>query len=294
MAEGVRLVSVRRGVDPRRFALFAFGGAAGLHATDIARQLGLARVVVPRVAAVLSAWGMLATDLRFEVSRTHIGDAGALDGAAVKRLFDDMEAEACAGCVRLSVGRRGPRGRSTCATASRCFEVTVPLDDVDWTAPTRCRRSSSGFTAGTRRSTPIRCPTRKACWSNARVTVSGILEELPQEPDLPTAAPVAAAGERRIFFDDWVAAPVYRFDALVPGQRIAGPRDRRIGDNDGAAAPRRYGKRHPRGWLDIAVPAGKRRSLPVRQELGAMALEPGARAVAVGGHRPHQIPEARP
>src|SRR5229473_5918836 len=41
MAEGVRLVSVRRGVDPRRFALFAFGGAAGLHATDIARQLGL-------------------------------------------------------------------------------------------------------------------------------------------------------------------------------------------------------------------------------------------------------------
>ena len=67
MAEGVRLVSVRRGVDPRRFALFAFGGAAGLHATDIARQLELARVIVPRVAAVLSAWGMLATDLRFEV-----------------------------------------------------------------------------------------------------------------------------------------------------------------------------------------------------------------------------------
>ncbi len=61
MAEGVRLVSVRRGVDPRRFALLGFGGASGLHATDIARQLGLDRVIVPRVAAVLSAWGMLAT-----------------------------------------------------------------------------------------------------------------------------------------------------------------------------------------------------------------------------------------
>src|SRR5207237_5542402 len=69
MAEGVRLVSVRRGVDPRRFALFAFGGAVGLHATDIARQLGLARVIVARLASVLSAWGMLATDLRFELSR---------------------------------------------------------------------------------------------------------------------------------------------------------------------------------------------------------------------------------
>ena len=96
MAEGVRLVSVRRGVDPRRFALLAFGGAAGLHATDIARQLGLKRVVVPRVAAVLSAWGMLATDLRFEIARSHIGDTGTLDGGALTRLFEEMEAEGLA------------------------------------------------------------------------------------------------------------------------------------------------------------------------------------------------------
>ncbi len=105
MAEGVRLVSVRRGVDPRRFALFAFGGASGLHATEIARQLDLARVIVPRTAAVLSAWGMLATDLRFEVARTHIGDVRALDGAAVKRLFDELEAE---GLSRLRASFAGP------------------------------------------------------------------------------------------------------------------------------------------------------------------------------------------
>src|SRR5437762_12470160 len=104
MAEGVRLVSVRRGVDPRRFALFAFGGAAGLHATDIARQLGLARVIVPRVASVLSAWGMLATDLRFELSRTHIGDARALDGAAVKRLFEEIGRASCRERVQYAVG----------------------------------------------------------------------------------------------------------------------------------------------------------------------------------------------
>ena len=92
-------------MDPRRFALLSFGGAAGLHVTDVARQLDLTRVIVPRVAAVLSAWGMLATDLRFEVSRTHIGDARSLDGAAVKRLFADMEAE---GRQRLSASFSGP------------------------------------------------------------------------------------------------------------------------------------------------------------------------------------------
>ena len=82
MAEGIRLVSVRRGVDPRRFAILSFGGAAALHVTDVARQLDLKRVIVPRLSAVLSAWGMLACNLRCEVARTHIGDASRLDAAS--------------------------------------------------------------------------------------------------------------------------------------------------------------------------------------------------------------------
>ena len=134
MAEGIRLVSVRRGVDPRRFALLSFGGAAGLHVTDVARQLDLTRVVVPRVAAVLSAWGMLATDLRFEVSRTHIGDTARLDGAGLKRLFAEMEQE---GLSRLRASFDGPvrMHRSVeMRYGEQIFEITVPLDDIDWDA----------------------------------------------------------------------------------------------------------------------------------------------------------------
>ncbi len=55
MAEGIKIVSVRRGVDPRKFAIVSFGGAAGLHITEVARLLEIRRVVVPNVAAVLSA-----------------------------------------------------------------------------------------------------------------------------------------------------------------------------------------------------------------------------------------------
>jgi len=141
MAKGVRLVSVRRGVDPRRFALFAFGGASGLHATDIARQLDLKRVLVPRVAAVLSAWGMLATDLRFEIARSHIGDTRLLEGGALKRLFEEMEAEGFAR-LRASPGSGSGAGFEGPARATRSvdmrygeqvFEITVGLDGVDWT-----------------------------------------------------------------------------------------------------------------------------------------------------------------
>src|SRR5262245_53333982 len=78
MAEGIRLVTVRRGIDPSAFVLLSFGGAAGAHVVPIARQLGLRRVVVPRLAPVLSAWGMLATALRHELVRTHVGDSAGL------------------------------------------------------------------------------------------------------------------------------------------------------------------------------------------------------------------------
>jgi N-methylhydantoinase A len=255
MAEGVRLVSVRRGVDPRRFALFAFGGAAGLHATDIARQLGLARVIVPRVASVLSAWGMLATDLRFEMSRTHIGDARALDGAAVKRLFEEMEA---AGLARLRASFAGP-ARTTRAVDMRygeqVFEITVPLDDVDWSASDPLPQIVERFHRRHAALYTYSMPDQETVLVNARVAVSGILEELPQEPNLPAASPTPPADERRIYFEDWVTAPVYAFDALAPAQPIPGPAIVESATTTVLLRPGDHATVTPQGWLDIAIPS---------------------------------------
>jgi N-methylhydantoinase A len=253
MAEGVRLVSVRRGVDPRRFALFAFGGAAGLHATDIARQLGLDRVIVPRVAAVLSAWGMLATDLRFEVSRTHIGDAGALDGATVKHLFDDMEAE---GLRRLRASFSGPARVSRSADmryGEQVFEITVPLDDVDWTKADPLPQIVERFHRRHEALYTYAMPDQESVLVNARVTVSGILEELPREPSLPPSPPVVPFAERRVFLDAWRTAPVYRFDALAPEQQISGPAIIESAMTTVLLRPGDIAATTAEGWLDIAV-----------------------------------------
>jgi N-methylhydantoinase A len=249
----VRLVSVRRGVDPRRFALFAFGGAAGLHATDIARQLGLSRVIVPRVAAVLSAWGMLATDLRFEVARTHIGDARALDGAAVKRLFDEMEAE---GMARLRQSFAGP-ARAARAVDMRygeqVFEITVPLDDMDWSTADPLPQIVERFHRRHEALYTYSMPDQESVLVNARVTVSGVLDELPREPSLPAAPPAAPRGERRIYLEEWVAAPVYAFDALAPGQRIDGPAIVESAMTTVLLRPGDAAEVTPQGWLDISL-----------------------------------------
>jgi N-methylhydantoinase A len=269
MAEGVRLVSVRRGVDPRNFALLAFGGASGLHATDIARQLDLSRVVVPRVAAVLSAWGMLATDLRFEVARTHIGDTKALDGGAIKLLFEEMEADGV-GRLRASAGSGSGAGpgsgsgagfdgpvRTTRSADMRygeqVFEITVPLDGVNWEAADPLPQIVERFHRRHEELYTYSLPDQETVLVNSRVTVTGILSALPQEPHLPEASPTAPRSERRIYLDDWISAPVYDFDALAPEQTIAGPA---IVESAMTTVLLRPGERATvtaLGWLDIAI-----------------------------------------
>jgi N-methylhydantoinase A len=253
MAEGVRLVSVRRGVDPRRFALLAFGGASGLHATEIARQLDLERVIVPRVAAVLSAWGMLATDLRFEVARSHIGDTAALNGGALKRLFAEMEAEAMA---RLRASFDGPAriARSVdMRYGEQVFEITVGLDGVDWSGADPLPQIVERFHRRHEELYTYCLPDQETVLVNARVAVSGVLAELPQEPALPAASPATPRGERRIYLDDRISAPVYDFDGLAPAQTIAGPA---IVESAMTTVLLRPGDRAtvtPLGWLDIGL-----------------------------------------
>ncbi len=273
MAEGVRLVSVRRGVDPRRFALLAFGGASGLHATEIARQLGLERVVVPRVAAVLSAWGMLATDLRFEIARSHVGDTKALDGRALKELFDEMEAEGLAR-LRASPGSGSGAGFDGPARATRAadmrygeqvFEIAVPLDEIDWAKADPLPAIVERFHQRHEELYTYCLPDQETVLVNARVAVSGVLAALPQEPALPEAPPSAPRSERRIYLDDWITALVYDFDTLAPAQWVTGPA---IVESAMTTVLLRPGERAtvtPLGWLDIslrspALGAGRRRA----------------------------------
>jgi N-methylhydantoinase A len=202
---------------------------------------------------------MLATDLRFEVARTHIGDARALDGAAVKRLFDDMERE---GLARLRASFAGPARTARSVDmryGEQVFEITVPLDDVaqgvDWSVADPLPQIVERFHRRHEALYTYSLPDQDTVLVNARVIVSGILEELPQELNLAAAPPVPPRGERRIYLDDWVAAPVYAFDALAPAQSIAGPAIIESAMTTVLLRPGDAATITPQGWLDVAVPA---------------------------------------
>ncbi len=95
MERALRVVSVERGYDPREFALAAFGGAGGLHACALAQALGIPRVLVPAMPGALSAYGILASDIVKDYSRTVVLSLGAKARmASIRKQFEALEQRA--------------------------------------------------------------------------------------------------------------------------------------------------------------------------------------------------------
>jgi len=94
MVNALKLISVRRGHDPRDFVMVAFGGGGAMHAGALARELMLKKVLVPTDPAVFSAWGMLMTDLRQDFIRTSIRRTDQIETAELTSFFTEMEKQA--------------------------------------------------------------------------------------------------------------------------------------------------------------------------------------------------------
>jgi len=251
MAEGIKIVSVRRGVDPRRFTLVAFGGAAGLHITDVARALEIRRIVVPPAAAVLSAWGMLTTDLRYEMVRSHVSEVGRMTAATLRRLFATLERE---GRKRLGAfeGRVAVRRALDMRYGEQIFEITVPLDGVDVDASDLLAQAGARFHRRHEELYAYSVPGQEVVIVNARVAVIGELPVLPAER---VAAPAGAGvpGRRRVWLGEWLEVSVWKMDTLPPSLEVKGPA---IFESATTTVLVRAGERvtvTPHGWLDIRL-----------------------------------------
>jgi N-methylhydantoinase A len=93
MATAVRKVTIERGFDPRDFTMIAFGGAGPLHAADVAREIGIRRVLIPPQPGHFSAYGMLFADFRFDLTETIAKPLDAMDTTAMDSQFAALEAE---------------------------------------------------------------------------------------------------------------------------------------------------------------------------------------------------------
>ncbi len=251
MADGVRVATVRRGVDPRRFTLLAFGGAAGLHVTAVAAELGIARVAVPEAASVLSAWGMLNTDLRVELSRSQ-GQTGAIDTAGLRDSFAAMEAE---GRARLDWfdGAVTLRRSADMRYGEQVFEIAVPLDEIDWNAADLAGILADRFHAAHEALYTYALRDQEVVLVNARLSAIGHLPQVEATGHAARTAPAAPKNHRRIYLGQWTEVPVFDFLALGADQTVTGPAVVESDTTTVLLRPGDRGRFDRRGWLDIVV-----------------------------------------
>ena len=136
MENALRIVSVERGRDPRRYAMLAFGGAGPLHAARLARSVGIPTVIVPYGAGVGSAMGLLQAEPRVDVTTTRVMRLDAQQsGRAIANLFQELEAQASHDARRMSPAAKPQWSRyAQMRYAGQGFEIHVdlppgPIDD---------------------------------------------------------------------------------------------------------------------------------------------------------------------
>lgn len=91
MLTALKLISIRKGHDPRRFAMVAFGGGGSMHAAALAKELGVKKVIIPFASPVFSAWGMLMTDLRQDSVVTYKSILSELDFEEISQEWTSIE-----------------------------------------------------------------------------------------------------------------------------------------------------------------------------------------------------------
>jgi len=208
MVRALRVISVERGLDPRDFALVAFGGAGPVHACALAEELGITRVLIPRASGVLSALGLAISDLQRDYVRPFLGVAGG-EAAELEAAFSLMESQARADLT-------GPffRRRADLRYRGQSFELTVEADDLGELAVR--------FHAAHERRYGYRMDDETVELVSVRLvaTVPGTRPELRETP----THHAEEVGCRRANFDGrWTPVPVLDRTRMGTGSKVEGP-----------------------------------------------------------------------
>jgi N-methylhydantoinase A len=218
MLRALRLVSVQRGYDLRQFALIAYGGAGPLHAGALARQVGMARVVVPVHSGAFSALGCLVSPVRYDAVQTYRARLESADAQGIESRLRALEAQCRAplaeegdAALRVRVQRS-----LDLRYAGQNYEIGVPYESglpALRAAFERRHRQLYGYATGEQ----VECV-------NLRVT-AWIEDDWKLAPAPAPAGAATPAGEQRAFFPETgeVLMPRYDRGLLPAGAPIAGP-----------------------------------------------------------------------
>ncbi|WP_137387697.1 hydantoinase/oxoprolinase family protein [Rhodoligotrophos defluvii] len=223
MTEGIRLVSIRQGYDPRQFALLPLGGAGGIHASALAGELGITQILVPRHPGVLSATGLLSAMIEHEASAAFQQDLAKLSLPALRETLAELDRR-CSELMALE--KVASDSVETRYFADVCYigqshYLEVPFTVGDDTA----RQLHEGFKAAHHRvfGHSTDAPT---CIVNLRAIHRAGGSKIIDKADAPNTGGDGLKGHRRVIFaghPETVDAAIYDRAQLAPGTTFDGP-----------------------------------------------------------------------
>jgi N-methylhydantoinase A len=230
MSHMVRWVTTERGLDAADFTLVAYGGAGPLHAAMVARELRIAKVVIPRAPGHFSAYGMLVADLRRDFVKTWFTPLAEASFAAMEAIYAEMEQRGRAAVRRSEVAVTGVavQRAADMRYVGQEHAVTVELAADLFAAEDR-DAIKRRFDAVHERRYGYSAPGEKAEIVSLRSAITGLMRKPIFEPIAAggTEAPGEAfRGTRAVFFAEAgrrVDTPTYDRGALLARNRIAGP-----------------------------------------------------------------------
>jgi len=223
MAEAIKAISTMRGHDLREFMLLAFGGAGPVHAARIARDLGMAGVIVPLYPGVYSAIGLMMSDVKHDHVQSKMDAIAALAPGDVAAMFARLTAQAVAELRADGFGEAqiGLQRSVDMRYAGQGYEITIPCDPVDDLAQLRAAfdaRHQAMFGHG--------APDEPVEIVSYRVRGIGKVPpvEMPRFARAGATLADALRETRRVRFDgETIACPVYQREKLDVGLRVPGP-----------------------------------------------------------------------
>ena len=223
MSEGIKLVSIRQGLDPRDFCLLPLGGAGPLHACALAAELAIKRILVPRHPGVLSAAGLLCAKVQHEISAAFNRPIADLPVAAVGGQLDELDrrCDALMAAEGIEAAAREIQYFADVCFIGQSYHLEIPLD-LRAADPLgdlyRDFMAAHDRVYGHAAPTPAKIVNLRSVHQEAK----GIEDEAPPPP----AGGEARKGARKIIvadFDDPLDAAVYDRAALPAGHLVEGP-----------------------------------------------------------------------
>jgi N-methylhydantoinase A len=228
MSYAVKGVTTERGFDAGDFALVAYGGAGPLHAVEVAREIGIRKVIIPGAPGVFSAFGMLFSDLRYDYVRTFPTRLEEAPFEKIEALYSALEDEGRAAIANASVKPQKVTIRRAAdmryVGQEHAVTVEVPLAVFKKRDRDEIKRL---FDAMHELRYGTSAPQERAEIVSLRSTVTGVMRKPPQatiSAGQRKSPSVASTGKRPVFFGTgFEPTPTYQRAALLAGNRINGP-----------------------------------------------------------------------